>query len=369
LRYRDDRPPLRLTGPVTLPETIDRLHRRPPGPRCIVYLDQSVLSGMVLDEPGYGRLLDRLQEAVDAGVLVCPASAEHRSESTLADKGLWAALDELADQLSLGIRFHSRDEAEARELAAAAAEFSGSAPDGELWEEAFTANPHKSRDELFTEFLGGHIRVRAVLPPIEGEQEGVTRQKAIAGRMNEAYEELRRAGFSFEELAEANLQGMFTWKLGPLLDQTGFSQELATAQRSLADDPSSLTLGRVQTLATRLARVTELAERYPAIAERPEDFRASEALRCTPTLRYPALLRAALTTARNRKAQPGDELDVEHLVRGLSRSDIATADRSMAYIVRERKLIPPRCQLVSGRQGPDGIIGALDTWSAEPSTD
>ena len=238
-----------------------------------------------------------------------------------------------------------------------------------VWEEAFTTNPDTSRDELFTEFLGGHIRVRAVLPPIELEREEVTRQKAIAERMNEAYQELRRAGFSSEELAEANLQGMFRWKLGPLLDQTGFSQDLAVARRRLADDPSPLTLGRVQTLATRLASVTELAEQYPAIAERPEDFRASEALRCTPTFRYPALLGAALTTVRNRKAQPGDELDVEHLVRGLSRSDIATADRSIAYIMRERKLIPQRCQLVSGREGPDGIIGALDAWSAEPSKD
>ena len=60
---------------------------------------------MVLDEPGYGRLLDPLQEGVDAGALVCPASAEHRSESTLADTGLWAALDELADRLSSASSF------------------------------------------------------------------------------------------------------------------------------------------------------------------------------------------------------------------------------------------------------------------------
>ena len=140
---------------------------------------------------------------------------------------------------------------------------------------------------------------------------------------------------------------------GRFSTRLGSRESSPSAQRSLADGPSSLTLGRVQTLATRLARVTELAERYPAIAERPGDFRASEALRCTPTLRYPALLRAALTTARNRKAQPGDELDVGCIsVRGLSRSDIATADRSMAHIVRERKLIAQRCQLVSGREGP-----------------
>jgi len=108
--------------------------------------------------------------------------------------------------------------------------------------------------------------------------------------------------------------------------------------------------------------VTELAERYPAINEHPEDFRRSEALRWMPTLRYPALLRAALTTARNRKARPGDELDVEHLIRGLSRCDIATADRSMAHLVRERKLVPQRCQLISGSEGPDVIIAALDAW-------
>jgi hypothetical protein len=187
--------------------------------------------------------------------------------------------------------------------------------------------------------------------------------------MNEAYEDLRREGFSYEELAEANLQKMFDWKLGPLLDKPGFSRELALARRNLGVDPSALTIGCMQTLVNWLAMVTELTERYPAINEHPEDFRGSEPLRCVPTLRYPALLRGALTTARNRKARPGDELDVEHLIRGLSRCDIATADRSMAHLVRERKLVPQRCQLISGSEGPDGIIAALDAWMpSEPTS-
>lgn len=354
---------------MTFQETIDRLHRRPPGDRCLFYLDQWALSGMVRDAPGFATLLGRLQEGVDAGAGICPASHEHRSEATLADPGLWAALDELADKLSLGIEFHPREEVEEHELAAAACEFSSCGPEGELWEEAFTSNPHTPRDELFMEFFGGQIRVRAVLPPTELEQDEVIRQKAIADRMNEAYEELRREGFSYEELAEANLQKMFDWKLGPLLDKPGFSRELARARRNLVADPSGLTVGRVQTLVRRLAMVTELAERYPAINEHPEDFRGSEALRCMPTLRYPALLRAALATARNRKARPGDELDVEHLIRGLSRCDIATADRSMAHLVRERKLVPQGCQLISGSEGPDGIIAALDAWvPSEPAS-
>jgi hypothetical protein len=105
--------------------------------------------------------------------------------------------------------------------------------------------------------------------------------------MNEAYEDLRRGCFSCEELAEANLQRMFDWKLGPLLDKPGFSRELALARRNLGVDPSALTIGCMQTLVNWLAMVTELTERYPAINEHPEDFRGSEPLRCVPTLRYP----------------------------------------------------------------------------------
>ena len=119
---------------------------------------------MVREAPGFARLLNRLQEGVDAGAVICPASHEHRSESTLADPGLWAALDELADKLSLGIEFHPREEVEEHELAAAACEFSRRGPEGELWDEAFTSNPHTPRNELFMEFFGGQIRVRAVLP-------------------------------------------------------------------------------------------------------------------------------------------------------------------------------------------------------------
>ena len=151
---------------MTFQETIDRLHRRPPGDRCLFYLDQWALSGMVRDAPGFATLLGRLQEGVDAGAGICPASHEHRSEATLADPGLWAALDELADKLSLGIEFHPREEVEEHELAAAACEFSSCGPEGELWEEAFTSNPHTPRDELFMEFFGGQIRVRAVLRPL-----------------------------------------------------------------------------------------------------------------------------------------------------------------------------------------------------------
>ena len=166
---------------MTFQEAIGRLHRRPPGDRRSVCLVQWALSGMVRDALGFAGLLGRLQEGVDAGAVICPASHEHRSESTLADRGLWAALDELADKLSLGIEFHPREEVEAHELAAAASEFSRCRPQGEPWEEAFTANPHTPRDELFMEFFAGQIRVRAVLPPTELEQDEVTRQNVLNG--------------------------------------------------------------------------------------------------------------------------------------------------------------------------------------------
>ena len=186
--------------------------------------------------------------------------------------------------------------------------------------------------------------------------------------MDEAYQELRRAGFSFEELAEANLQGMFTWKLGPLLDQTGFTRELAIAQRNLADGPSSLTLGRVQTLATRLARVTDS----------PSGIRNRRAAGRLPGLGGASLhANVALSGTTARRAHDRSQPQGAAWRRARRR-----ASRSRAFSLRHRDSRPldglhrartealaSGCQLVFGREGSDDIIATLDAWSAEPSED
>jgi hypothetical protein len=328
----------------------------------LLYLDQWALSGMARDEKGFDRLLNRLREEVKSGRVICPASWEHRSESVLAEAELWHALDEMAGELSLGIRFLPGHEIEHREITAAVALFCAEEAEYACWQEAFNTDPQTDLGERFTEFLGGEVRVRAVIPPSDLEQEDAVRQKAIANRMDAAYQTLREAGYSFEKIAEDNLEQMLGWKLGPLLDFPEFERSLKDTQARMADEPSRSLYNKTLNLAARLHMAAALLERYPALRRCLSELRAFEPLRSMPTLRYPALLRAALATARNRKAQPGDEFDVEHLTRGLSRCDIVTVDTAMAHVVRERKLIPSSCMLVSGREGPDGIQQALDAW-------
>ena len=79
-----------------------------------------------------------------------------------------------------------------------------------------------------------------------------------------------------------------------------------------------------------------------------------------PTLRYPALLRAALAADPTaRKPRPSDGYDIEHLTLGLSRCDIVTADRSMARITRERASSPTAASCSSAVTST-GLTGAIE---------
>jgi hypothetical protein len=327
------------------------MRRRPPGDRVLVYLDHSTLSALARHEPGFGALRRLLAEAVD-GDLLCPYSPEHRDESVLARDDSYEAIDSLGDELSIGIEFRSREQIEWREIYAAAAAFLGDEPKP-VWKEAFREDPHVPRDDRFFEFMGGRIRLKVRFPVDDGQRAEVRHEKAKEDPIEQAYEVVR--GLSFEEVAEANLEAMLTWKVGPLFDAERF---MGLTQTRWADllrewltsegpnmEPDSA-LNRYLAFAIRDSQTESLIERYPALRDRVAEFKSSTALRSMPTLRYPALLRAALATdPTKRKARPSDGYDIEHLTIGLSRCDIVTADRAMTRIVRERRLIPTGCEL------------------------
>jgi hypothetical protein len=74
-----------------MPIDVDRLARRPDGPRLLFYLDQSTLSALV-KEKSHSRLLDLLRVGVDSGRLLCPTSISHDDETArvhIRDPGLW----------------------------------------------------------------------------------------------------------------------------------------------------------------------------------------------------------------------------------------------------------------------------------------
>jgi len=348
---------------------INALWRRPPGDRVLVYLDHSTLSELAREErTEFVELRRLLKRAVESGRLICPYSPEHRDEAALAAADFYDAIERTGDVLAMGIEFLARERIEWQELYAAARAFLGQEP-RPLWKEALRADPHTPREKLFFEFMGGMIRVKARFAVDDAQRAEVLHEKAKEDPIAEAYAELRGAGFSFEQMAEANTDAMIDWKLVPLFDPEGFQAAIERRRTALlsewmtASEPSlapGSPTNRYLSFAERMSQTTAFVERFPELLERAEEFKSSSELRSLPTLRFPALLRAALAADPNkRKARPSDGYDIEHLTIGLSRCDIVTADRSMTLIARERALIPDGCELFEFRDVA-GLVAAIE---------
>jgi hypothetical protein len=112
-------------------------------------------------------------------------------------------------------------------------------------------------------------------------------------------------------------------------------------------------------MGVRKIQVEHLVERYPLIAEDVAGFVDSSIVRNMPSLRYPALLRAGLALTPNRKAKRGDGFDLSHLMKGLSRCDIVTADGGMTQMVTGFKLAPSDCKIFRSADR-DGLQRAVE---------
>lgn len=332
-----------------------------------MYLDQSALSALARDTR-YAYALTALRAWNEAGVVICLRSHEHRDETLLAPPALWDLIDRLSDELATGIEFRSTEEIEWREIHAAAREFlSISEHSTELWREAFTADPHTPRDDLFTEIFGGAVRVRARFEPADWQIAEVEHQKAKELAMTRAYDELRAQGFSYETMAEANVREMIRWKL-PLADLDHARYRLASryAEWVAAAEAGQLSIeagsphSRMMAVATRVSQTNHLVEQYPALLDRAAEFAESDELRHMPSLAYPALFRAALASMPNRRAHEGDGYDIAHLTLGLSRADFVTADSGMTQLCRDFHLVPSGCQLFSYRELADMVVALED---------
>jgi hypothetical protein len=300
--------------------------------------------------------------------LLCPTSISHEDETArvhIRDPGLWQEIDALADELSIGIGFRGEEEIEFAEIYAAAAAFEEH-EDRPTWEEAFRTDPNTPRDELFSDFG----RVRVYFEPSETIHEEVEHERAKEIGMDKVYTELREKGFSFEEMAAGNLEQMISWKLGPVLAPEEFRSHYLQRGLALSEEAEAgefdLSAGsaynRFMAFGTRRIQVERLAERYPEIARRPNEFRQFEPLRSLPTLAFPALFRAALAARSGRRARLSDGHDIAHLTHGLSRCDLVTADAGMSQLIKDFGLAPAGCQVFSYRefdQLADAVARAL----------
>jgi hypothetical protein len=339
---------------------VNRLVRRPEGPRTLIYLDQSTLSALVKEE-SHAELLQLLRGAVEADRAICPVSPSHHEETARIHRRepeTWKAIDKLADELALGTQFRGLGRIELSEISAAAAGFEGQTSEA-LWREAFREDPHRPRDKIFFDFLGSPIRVRAFFEPDAAEQAEIDYERSKEEGMDAVYEELRTKGFSFEEMAEGNLEQMINWKLGPLLAPLEFARLYVerraevTSQVEAGEQPAlgpGSALGRLLALESRRSHVEDLVSHHPKIRQSSEEFRKSGSLRDLPTLAFPALLRAALAAHRDRRARASDGHDIAHLTVGLSRCDIVTADGGMAQLIKGYRLAPSGCEVFSYRE-------------------
>ncbi|MGZ6639962.1 MAG: hypothetical protein ACXVII_45045, partial [Solirubrobacteraceae bacterium] len=97
--------------------------------------------------------------------------------------------------------------------------------------------------------------------------------------MTAAYEALRAQGYSFEEMAEANIDAMIRWKL-PLANLAEFGIELEKRRAAWIFElekgepnigPGSA-YSRLMPFTGRLTRTQHLVDRYPAILEEAIGF-------------------------------------------------------------------------------------------------
>jgi len=322
---------------------VDRLRRRPPGPRVLMYLDQSTLSDLALQD-SRAQTRELLLEGVKADKVICPGSVGHTDETL--DARQWETIQALHEELAMGVAFLDQSQIEERETWSAVAAFCGAPPYYSLVDEAFAGDPQTPRDELFP----GGMRVAATLGPALFRSGEVAHEKGKEAGLQQAYDAARALGRSYQEQADAEYEAMVSWTLGPLVDPDGFADRLARKQAEMLASsewspgpgtPTSQYLAAAQ----RGAFAEALAERYPLMAGRWREFAVSDELAHMPAIRFPALFRAAIAVRRGRNADAGDGYDIAHLTRGLSRCDIVTADRAMTAIARERSLVPSGCAL------------------------
>jgi hypothetical protein len=209
--------------------------------------------------------------------------------------------------------------------------------------------------------------VRVSFPPGDIDEEDTAYTRGLEDeRMTATYAELRSRGYTFEQQAERELEAMIYWRLGPLTEPERFQQELLTkalawqkeAETEKIDISTGSAYGLATAVSTRRIQIDHLVERYPKVGEDVAAFIASESLRNMPSLRCPALLRASLALTSNRKAKQGDGFDLGHLMKGLSRCDIVTADSGMTQMVTGFKLVPSGCRIF--RAGDlEGLTAAI----------
>ena len=338
-----------LGGPV------DGCRRRPNCQRRLIYLDTSTVGELAVRNPAAEPLAKALGTAIERERAICVGSPWHDDEMAML---VWA--DPHVQTLrtyTLDLRMRHEDQLIGRELHAAARQFSGERCEI-TWREAFRHDPD---DPPLTPFQASYLNERQRFERPAALREDVEHDRSTSESLTEAHVELRGAGLSWEDVALGNLDAQVKYYLGLLADPR-FLEKAEARQADLVREWLTGSVGMEPGSPTRrylrsaevASAASRLREQYPAVAEDPSGFCASDEVRQLPTMRLFSFLLAALSVdGRQTKPSASDLHDLRHLTYGLSRCDVVTADKRSCRLARKRGLVPPSVRLIEATSFDD----------------
>jgi hypothetical protein len=190
--------------------SVNQCRRRPDCRRRLIYLDTSTFGELTDHNPAAQGLAELLLEEIEAGRAICVGSPWHDDEISMLAWPDRHVKTLRSYTLELRMRFES--ELIARELHAAAREFSGE-PDRITWKEAFRDDPDAPPLQPFQARYLNERTDRFEHPP--APRDDVEHDRSTSLSLTQAHLELRETGLGWEDVALGNLDAQVKYLLGP----------------------------------------------------------------------------------------------------------------------------------------------------------
>lgn len=325
----------------------------------LVYLDNGVIANMLKSESDGSRktiftdLVEVASRANALQVAIFPTSPLARQEAELRDPKMFELWLNMARGLGssklrnpLSIKREQFKRALERFLAKAEPTMSSKPP----LLDAFYDDPH-----AWVDVLRFDVNWRTTADDIEASRE---RKDAILPAYQQVREQYRKDGFSFDQIRQAELDGIGITILAELRQYV---------YRTQKDDAEFY----LPPLYIRLHQhLQDKHEQSVAEAQRQlQAFLNSEYVKTVPHAQIDSLLTAGLFSEANRDIGRGDDFDIQHIASYLPYVDVMVVDGYMAHLATKNPLkLHERFDTVilsSKKRGVERLIEMLGSWIAE----
>ena len=294
----------------------------------VVYLDQHVISLMMRSRQArmdncWTAVFDRLEQMVHQQQIVCPASAEHRTESEF-QRDLYEDLKQTYKTLAKGVRFRSVWDISIAQISIALRMFL--ADSDVTWEfnakEGFEKDPHTWQEHYFIE-----VEFERLLPDIRRKRDEKNRLHQDALKL---YADPVFLAGSFDDHVRKETEAFARMLMRAYDDH---HKELARIRSGEELDPFCLlSPPPAKAMEMILHEIQRALGGQQDTIEKVGQFLFSSQFGCIPAVRINAILRAAMalkTRHSGRKPKAGDIYDLDILSGYLPYCDAMIIDGEM----------------------------------------